>query len=108
MAGIHSNTKNCPKSEYRFRLLASFIHPKNPDHRIIQPIKHTSPRGEIIQLFREPGIPRVEYHTEYPASHPSICEHDVVFAERIRRRDLGGYFRETVLVREEVEEGEEH
>jgi hypothetical protein len=50
----------------------------------------------------------MKHHTEDPARHAGVCEQDIVFAEGIGRRDLRSYFRKPVLVREEVEEGEEH
>jgi len=49
----------------------------------------------------------MEYHAEDPTCHSEVCEHDIVSAHRVRRWDIGCDFREAVLVREEVEEGEE-
>jgi hypothetical protein len=49
----------------------------------------------------------MKYHAEHPACHPEVCEHDVVFAQRVGSWDIGGDLREAILVREEVEEGEE-
>lgn len=49
----------------------------------------------------------MKYHAEDPTCHPEVCEHDIVFAHRVGGWDIGGDFRKTVLVREEVEEGEE-
>jgi len=49
----------------------------------------------------------MKYHAEGPASHAKVREVDVVFAQSVGGRDVGGDFRETILVREEVEEREE-
>ena len=49
----------------------------------------------------------MEDHAEGPASHPEVCKHHVVFAQRVRRRNIGCDLREAILVGEKIEEGEE-
>ena len=49
----------------------------------------------------------MEYHAEDPARHAKVPEVDVVFPQSIGGGDVGGDFREAVLVREEVEQREE-
>lgn len=49
----------------------------------------------------------MEDHAEDPARQAEIAEHDVVFPQGISRGDLGADLGETVVVGEEIEEGEE-
>jgi len=101
------NTKPRPSPQERLRFLSPLIQPKYADRRIIKPIQHTRAGPKIVHLLRNTEIPRMENHAEDPARHAEVREADVVFSKGVGGGDVGVYFLEAVLVREEVEEGEE-
>ena len=107
MCRIQCDAQSRPSSQEGFRLLPALIHPEDPDRRIVQRIQHARARSEIVQLLREPKVPRVKYHAEDPARHAKVRQVNIVFAHCVGGGDVGCDFREAILVREEVEEGEE-
>ena len=96
-----------PGAQNGLRLPPSQIQAEDADQSVVQTIQDACAGSEIVQLLREAEIPGVEEHAEYPAGHAEVCQLDVVLAQRVGGRDVGDDFRVAVVVREEVEDGEE-
>ncbi len=79
MHHIQRNAKPRPKPQQALfpRLLP--IQPKHPDRRIIQPIQHIRARSKVIQLLRDPKVPRMEYHAKRPARQAHVSKPQIVF-----------------------------
>lgn len=108
MRAIQRHTQDRPRSQHRPSLPSPQIQAEDPNRRIIQAVHDARAGREVIQLLRELEIPGVEDHAEDPAGHAEVGQQHVVRAQGVGVRDGGAHLRQAALVREEVEQGEEH
>jgi len=66
MCRVKNSTEQNPSAQHRATLRCILIQPENPHHAQKQAIHHTSTSTEIIQLFRNRKVARVEDATEQP------------------------------------------
>lgn len=107
MRSVQRNAQSSPSPQYRLRLPSPLIQPQDPNRRIIQPIQHTRARREIIQLLGEIEIARMKNHAKDPTRDTEVRQLHVVFAQCVGGWDVCFDLLQAVVVREEVEEGEE-
>lgn len=113
MREVQRAAKNRPEPQERARFTrirgqARLVQPEDPNRCVEQPIHNAHARSNIIQLLRQIEISRVEDHAEDPTRVPTVPESQIVLPQRISSWDLILELLNAPVVREEVEEGEEH
>jgi len=112
MRNVHRRAKQSPDSQNRSRLTASSerivaVQTEDSDGSEEKTVHHAQSRSEVVQLFGDVEVARVEDHAEDPARDPTVSESDVIFPQRVAGRDFSLQPGHSPLVCQEVEEREE-
>lgn len=83
------------------------IQSEDPDGTVVKAVEHARAGSEVVRFLGDAKVPGVKDHAEDPTGHAERAHQDVVGTERIVARDGVADLPQAVLVREEVEEGEE-
>ena len=84
------------------------IEAEDADRGEVKAVHDVRSGAEVIELFREIEISRVEDHAEDPRGQSNISKHEIVLAQAVSRRNLLFQSSNALLVGEEIEEGEQN
>ncbi len=96
-----------PSKQSRLDRRCLLIQSENPDGGVVKAVEHARAGSEVVRFLGDAKVPGVKDHAEDPTGHPERAHQNVVGTERVVARDGVADLPQAVLVREEVEEGEE-
>lgn len=102
VARVHGQTEQRPGAQERAPARRGAVEPKVVHDGIVQPVEHIEPGAEVVELFGQRTVARVEDAAKEPARDADVGERQVERAQRVRGRDGGADLVQPVDVRPQV------